>query len=84
MHAERGLLPDGAQFEVLLPRLRPDKEARRLAPLHDLSNNALTPKVSRYLLESLRDNIYMSELNLHGNRLNDVFAAEFASLLQVN
>ena len=50
----------------------------------DLSNNALTPRVGNYLLECIKPNQYLSEINFHGNRLNDDFAAELAVLLRDN
>ena len=50
----------------------------------DLSNNALTPRVGNYLLECIKPNAYLSEINFHGNRLSDEFAAELAILLKDN
>ena len=50
----------------------------------DLSNNGLVSPVANYLLDSLRVNIFVSEVNFHGNTLDDSFALELADLLQHN
>ena len=50
----------------------------------DLSNNGLCSPVANYLVDALKANIFVSELNLHGNTLDDTFALEFADLLQHN
>ena len=50
----------------------------------DLSNNGLTPRVGKYLLDALVVNSYLSEINFHGNQLNDDWAAELAFLLENN
>ena len=50
----------------------------------DLSNNGLCSPVANYLIDSLRVNIFVSEVNFHGNTLDDVFAEQLADLLKHN
>ena len=50
----------------------------------DLSNNGLVSPVANYLVDALRVNIFISEVNFHGNTLDDEFAFEVAQLLQHN
>jgi len=68
------------QIKKLADCLRFNKTLVKL----DLSNNGLCSPVVNYLIEALRVNIYVSELNLHGNNLNDEFAVQFAELLGHN
>ena len=68
------------QIKKLADSLRYNKTLVKL----DLSNNGLTPRVGNYLLDALLVNSFLSEINFHGNRLNDDFATEFASLLENN
>jgi len=68
------------QIKKLADCLRFNKTLVKL----DLSNNGLCSPVVNYLVEALRVNIYVSELNLHGNNLNDEFAVQFANLLGHN
>jgi len=58
----------------LADSLRSNKTLTKL----DLSNNGLCSAVTNYLLQALRVNIYVSDLNLHGNNLDDDFAVELA------
>lgn len=68
------------QIKKLADSLKYNKTLIKL----DLSNNALTPLVGNYLLEQLKPNIYISDINFHGNRLTDDFATSLAELLQHN
>ena len=65
------------QIKILADALRHNKSLIKL----DLSNNALSWRVGNYVIEALQDNVFLSELNLHGNQLNDDFAAYLAELL---
>lgn len=65
------------QIKKLADSLRFNKTLTRL----DLSNNGLCSAVTNYLLQALKVNIYVSDINLHGNNLDDDFAVEFACLL---
>ena len=64
-------------IKILSDALRHNKTLVKL----DLSNNGLTPRVGSYLIEALMENIYLSEINFHGNQLNDAFAEHLALLL---
>jgi Ran GTPase-activating protein (RanGAP) involved in mRNA processing and transport len=44
----------------------------------------MTPAVANYLIDSLHVNSYISEINLHGNQLNDESARQLANLLEQN
>ena len=68
------------QIKKLADSIRYNKTLVKL----DLSNNGLVSPVANYLIESLNSNIYISELNFHGNQLDDKFAANLAELLQHN
>ncbi len=68
------------QIKKLADSLRYNKTLCKL----DLSNNGLVSPVVNYLVEALRVNIHISEINLHGNNLGDEFAVQFADLLDQN
>jgi Ran GTPase-activating protein (RanGAP) involved in mRNA processing and transport len=50
----------------------------------DLSNNGLSPLSGIYFMRNLKDNIFLTDLNLSRNGLNDDFAKELADCLRVN
>ena len=50
----------------------------------DISHNALKSLVAKFLLESLLDNVCLSELNLSANNLDDEFATDLARVLEHN
>lgn len=62
------------QIKALSDALRFNKTLVKL----DLSNNGLVSPVANYLVDALRVNIYISEVNFHGNTLDDVFAIQLA------
>lgn len=68
------------QIKKLADSLRYNKTLIKL----DLSNNGLRSRVANYLMESLSVNNYISEVNFHGNQLNDDFAEVLANLLKQN
>mmetsp|Transcript_26566 Transcript_26566/g.35531 ORF Transcript_26566/g.35531 Transcript_26566/m.35531 type:complete len:227 (+) Transcript_26566:460-1140(+) len=68
------------QIKKLSDALRYNKTLVKL----DLSNNGLCSPVANYLVDSLRVNIFVSEVNFHGNTLDDEFAFQLAELLQHN
>ena len=47
----------------------------------DLSNNGLKPKVVAFLLDALMTNNTVTDLNLHGNMLDDEFAVDLSHCL---
>jgi hypothetical protein len=49
-----------------------------------LANNGFKSSIVKFLLESLLDNVCLTELDLSGNFLDDKFAKEFAYVLQNN
>lgn len=50
----------------------------------DLSSNALKSSVVKFLLDSLLDNVCLSELNLSSNFLDDDFAKDLATVIENN
>ena len=50
----------------------------------DLSNNGLQSRVVAHLLDALMTNNTVTEVNLHGNWLNDEFASDLGELLKEN
>lgn len=50
----------------------------------DLSNNGLKPKVVAFLLDALMTNNTVTDLNLHGNMLDDEFAVDLSHCLEEN
>ena len=50
----------------------------------DLSSNGLPPLSGIYIVKALRDNMYLNDLNLSRNNLNDDFAKQLAKCLNVN
>jgi hypothetical protein len=50
----------------------------------DLSHNGLKSSVVKFLLDSLLDNVCLSELNLGSNFLDDNFAKDLAVVLENN
>ena len=68
------------QIKKLADSLRFNKTLIKL----DLSNNGLKSRVANYLMEALSVNNYISEVNFHGNQLNDDFAEVLANLLKQN
>jgi len=50
----------------------------------DLSHNALKSCMANFILQSLLDNVCLSDLNISSNVLDDEFAADLAGLLEHN
>ena len=65
------------QIKQLSDSLRYNKTLVKL----DLSNNGLCSPVANYLVDALSVNIYISDVNFHGNTLDDEFALALAQLL---
>ena len=68
------------QIKKLADSIRFNKTLVKL----DLSNNGLKSRVGCYLIAALVVNTHISEVNLHGNQLNDDFAERLANLLKTN
>lgn len=71
---------DFEYFVQLADALRFNKSLIKL----DVSNNALKACTAKYLVDSLKDNQNLTEINFHGNFLNDDFAFMLAELLDIN
>lgn len=70
-------------FESLLPFSNALRINKNLVKL-DLSNNGLKPSVLRFVLDALQVNMSLSEINLHGNLLDNEFAVDLSYVLERN
>lgn len=70
-------------FEQILPFSNSLRNNKNLVKL-DLSNNGLKPGPIRFLLDSLQVNMSLSEVNLHGNFLDNEFAVDLSYVLEKN
>lgn len=70
-------------FDFVLPLSNGLRVNKNLIKL-DLSNNGLIPAVARYLLDALTVNMSVTEVNFHGNFLDNEFAVDLSYLLEQN
>ena len=68
------------QISSLSNALRLNKSLVKL----DLSNNGLKPGPCRFLLDSLQVNMSLTEVNFHGNFLDNEFAVDLSYVLERN
>ncbi len=50
----------------------------------DLSNNGIRPKTAAFLLDSIQLNVSLTEVNFHGNFLDNEFAVDLSYVLEKN
>lgn len=70
-------------FDFVLPLSNGIRLSKNLIKL-DLSNNGLIPSVARYILDALTVNMSITEVNFHGNFLDNEFAVDLSYLLEQN
>jgi len=70
-------------FEFFYPITIALRNTKNLVKI-DLSNNGLKSRPCQFLLEALHDNCTITDVNLHGNFLDDKFAQMLAYLLEHN
>ena len=70
-------------FEQILSLSNAIRFTKNLIKL-DLSNNGIRPKPAAFLLDSIQQNISLTEVNFHGNFLDNEFAVDLSYVLEKN
>lgn len=70
-------------FEHLFPISNALRMTKNLVKL-DLSNNGLKSRPAAFVLDALIMNMSLTEINFHGNLLDNEFAVDLAHLLEKN
>jgi hypothetical protein len=70
-------------FEQILSLSNALRFTKNLVKL-DLSNNGIKPKSAAFLLDSIQQNVSLTEVNFHGNFLDNEFAVDLSYVLEKN
>lgn len=70
-------------FEQILPISNSLRFSKNLVKL-DLSNNGLKPAATRFLLDAIQINTSLTDINFHGNFLDNEFAVDLSYVLEKN
>ena len=70
-------------FEQILSLANALRFSKNLVKL-DLSNNGIRPKPAAFLLDSIQQNMSLTDINFHGNFLDNEFAVDLSYVLEKN